>query len=128
MRPPGLEMLHAATSIGRMLEQDLGSGKRLIEVVDARRCASVYFSIKRAANFICVQDWWTHMTMNDSARRKAIASLTMHISWELWIERNARVFQHKSTLPSIILGRLKYEAQTWVKAGAKHLEFILPGD
>lgn len=49
MRPPALEMLHAATSIGRMLEQDLGSGKRLTEVVDAGRCTSVYFSIKRAA-------------------------------------------------------------------------------
>ena len=79
-------------------------------------------------NFNCVQDWWTHMTVNDSARRKAIASLTMLISWELWTERNARVFRHKSTLPSVILGRIKDEAQTWVKAGAKHLEFILPGD
>ena len=66
--------------------------------------------------------------MRGSSRRKAVASLTMLVSWELWSERNARVFKNKSALPSIILGRNKDEATTWVKTGAKHLEFLLVGD
>ncbi|CAM0883761.1 unnamed protein product [Alopecurus aequalis] len=79
-------------------------------------------------NFGNVRDWWTHMNMNDASRRKAAASLTMLVSWELWSERNARVFRGKSTLPSIVLDRIKDETRTWAKAGAKHLEFLLPGD
>ena len=79
-------------------------------------------------NFNGVPEWWAHMTLNGSSRRKAVASLTMMISWELWTERNARVFKGKYTLPSVILDRIKDEARTWAKAGAKHLEFLLPGD
>jgi hypothetical protein len=61
-------------------------------------------------------------------RRKGVASLFMLISWELWNERNTRIFKKKSTLPSIVLAKIKTEARSWVLAGAKKLDFILPGD
>jgi hypothetical protein len=46
-------------------------------------------------------DWWAKMLKDAMANRKAMASLTMLVTWTIWKERNARVFNHKSApLPS----------------------------
>jgi hypothetical protein len=41
------------------------------------------------------------------ARKKIMASAIMLVSCELWNERNARVFHNKSSVPSIIVGKIK---------------------
>ena len=58
--------------------------------------------------------------------RKAMASLTLLVVWEIWNERNARVFNKKFASPVVILEKIKREARMWVTAGAKHLGEIMP--
>jgi hypothetical protein len=60
--------------------------------------------------------------------RKALASLTLLTVWEIWSERNARVFCNKQSPSFVILDKIKVEARLWAIAGAKKLGSILPGD
>jgi hypothetical protein len=55
-------------------------------------------------------------------------SLLMLVAWEIWNDRNARTFKNVSTMPTIIFDRIKYEARTWVIAGAKHLGLLTAGE
>ena len=73
-----------------------------------------------------VRDWWTELALVCSPSRKGMASLLMLISWELWKERNARIFRNVSTPSMIIVDKILEEARLWVLAGAKCLEVILP--
>ena len=66
------------------------------------------------------------MTDGSIPNRKAMASLTRLVTWEIWNERNARVFNKKFTSPVVILDRVKREARMWVSAGAKCLGEIMP--
>jgi hypothetical protein len=56
-----------------------------------------------------------------SPHRKGLASLALLTVWEIWKERNARVFRHKSSPSFVILDKIKCEARLWVLAGAKRL-------
>ena len=73
-------------------------------------------------------EWWRHMTMGGIPQRKAMASLTLLVSWEIWNERNGRVFRNKYVSPPSIYAKIKYEANLWVLAGARHLGVLLPGE
>jgi hypothetical protein len=53
--------------------------------------------------------------------RKAISSLVLLVTWELWNERNARVLNNKYANHDVILDKIKREARLWVIAGAKRL-------
>ena len=61
-------------------------------------------------------------------KSKAIASITMLVTWTIWKERNARVFNNKSTPPPTLFEAIKGEARLWVTAGAKHLSFVILGE
>ena len=60
--------------------------------------------------------------------RKAMASLVLLTSWEIWNERNARVFRNKHASSINMLAKIKYEAKLWVLAGAKHLGEVILGE
>jgi hypothetical protein len=68
------------------------------------------------------------MAGGSSTRRKGIASLTLLISWEIWCERNARVFRKKNAPSMVVLDKVKSEARLWVLAGAKRLGTLMPGE
>jgi hypothetical protein len=72
--------------------------------------------------------WWEQMSGFGVPNRKAMASLVLLTSWEIWNERNARVFRNKHTSSQAILAKIKNEAKIWVLAGAKRLGEILPGE
>jgi hypothetical protein len=48
--------------------------------------------------------------------------------WEIWKERNARVFWNKLSPSFVILEGIKCEARLWVLAGAKRLGELMPGE
>jgi hypothetical protein len=75
-----------------------------------------------------IADWWFMMAGGSSATRKGIASLTLLIYWEIWCERNARVFRSKLAPSSVVLDKVKCEARLWVLAGAKRLGDLMPGE
>jgi len=58
--------------------------------------------------------------------KKAVRSLTMLISWEVWKERNNRFFNRKETPPTRLMEKIKAEAAFWATAGAKNLASIIP--
>ena len=66
--------------------------------------------------------------MADSLPQGVVASLVLLTSWEIWNERNARVFRNKFTSSQAILSKIKNEAKIWALAGAKRLGEILPGE
>lgn len=69
--------------------------------------------------------WWDARTDMRNPNRRAMASLTMLVSWIIWNERNTRVFRHKSAPPPILLKSVVDEANLWVTAGAKKLGLIV---
>jgi hypothetical protein len=69
-----------------------------------------------------VKEWWEAVTLNNNGTtRKSLASLIMLVSWEIWNERNSRVFRHFSSMPTIVVVRIKSEMSLWSAAGAKLL-------
>jgi hypothetical protein len=77
---------------------------------------------------LTLEDLWMKMLKDATANRKTLASLTMLVSWTIWKERNARVFNHKSAPTTILLDIIKTEAKVWVAAGAKCLSFVITGE
>jgi hypothetical protein len=78
--------------------------------------------------FDSVEHWWTSMAFAHGGRRNAMTSLLMLVSWEIWNKRNVRTLKNTSTMSTIIFGRRKSEAGTWVIAGAKHLCLLITGE
>ena len=76
--------------------------------------------------FNTVKEWWTAVGNIQATSRKAILSLPMLVLWEIWQERNARVFRHSFSMPSVVFCKVKLAASLWGFAGAKALSSIMP--
>jgi hypothetical protein len=61
-------------------------------------------------------------------QRKVLATLSLLTVWELWNERNSRVFCNKHSLSFVIVDKIKVEARLWMLAGAKKLDSIMSGE
>lgn len=68
-----------------------------------------------------VQSWWDNMDHTPSMARRGLRSIIMLVCWEIWKERNARIFEHKESATAQLLQKIKDEARVWVMAGAKHV-------
>jgi hypothetical protein len=71
-------------------------------------------------------EWWGSMATGQS--RGGVASLSMLIIWELWNERNDRIFKNKHAPVQVVFDRVKKEGSLWVLAGAKKLGLLMPGE
>lgn len=49
----------------------------------------------------------------------------MLIMWELWKERNARVFETRESSTISLFAKIKEEANAWIMVGSRHLESFL---
>jgi hypothetical protein len=67
---------------------------------------------------LSIKDWWPLLAEGRSPYRKTLASISLLVIWELWNERNARVFRNKFYPSFVIFENFKREAQLWVLAGA----------
>jgi predicted amidophosphoribosyltransferase len=56
-----------------------------------------------------------------AASDKRAASLIILVAWEIWRERNRRVFCNKELTVSGLTHLIADEANSWVLAGARHL-------
>jgi hypothetical protein len=109
-RPSGDRELFAPWHIS---EADLDS-----ECIDANIMVNLRLEIKTMLKIIGIT---LSYTLDTYARQ-------WHVAWKFWNEMNVRVFRHISTLPSIVLAKIKVEARNWVTAGAKYLSCIIPGE
>jgi len=58
--------------------------------------------------------------------RDGVRSMIMLTAWEIWRERNNRVFQRSSRTPEHVFRAIQEEARTWIRAGNRGLEGLLP--
>jgi hypothetical protein len=73
-----------------------------------------------------VQQWWESIANTPNVPKKGLRSLILLVVWEIWKERNRRIFDHKEVATSFLLSRIKEEASFWVLAGAKRLRGLIP--
>ena len=72
-----------------------------------------------------VKNWWSLTIHGRITHRKAIASLAMLIAWEIWNERNARVFwNHAKTNNMIVTAQIWY-LKIWAKFSLFALHCIM---
>jgi hypothetical protein len=77
---------------------------------------------------LSLKKWWLKMVYGSTTNRKVVVSLNLLVSWEVWNERNARVFRKNHVPPFVILSSIKKEVRLWVIAGAKKFERIMSGE
>jgi hypothetical protein len=53
-----------------------------------------------------------------------VRSLILLVIWEVWKERNDRVFNRREAAPPSLLAKIKSEAPAWMAAGAKDLALL----
>ncbi|XBJ27109.1 hypothetical protein VPH35_004423 [Triticum aestivum] len=80
------------------------------------------------SSFQPIKEWWCSNDGMVQNYRKAKTSLQMLICWEIWNERNARVFRSKPCHPSRVVVTIKDEAKTWVIAWARLLGNLIMGE
>jgi hypothetical protein len=57
--------------------------------------------------------------------RKGLRSLVVLVMWEVWKQRNARVFDHREITVTSLMAKIREEASTWIVAGARDLSLLL---
>ncbi|KAF7079507.1 hypothetical protein CFC21_083728 [Triticum aestivum] len=75
---------------------------------------------------VSVKEWWHNIASGRSQSQRALLSLMLLISWEIWNERNARVFCSMKVPVGVLVTRIKAETSLWCFAGAKYLCNIMP--
>ncbi|CAL4948729.1 unnamed protein product [Urochloa decumbens] len=69
-----------------------------------------------------IQEWWEHLlSIQPHQRRKGVSTLFMITGWQLWKERNARLFDRTASSTSVVVSRIQQEADLWIAAGARKL-------
>lgn len=50
--------------------------------------------------------------------KKALKLIVILVAWELWKERNSRIFSNLANTPASIMAKIRAEAHRWVMTGA----------
>lgn len=73
-----------------------------------------------------LQQFILHMVSGlPTATREALKSLIMLVIWEIWKERNNRVFRRISRSVHQMISAIQDEAKTWAYAGNKGMQHLL---
>ncbi len=72
-----------------------------------------------------LEDWWVQ-TVQATAKekRKGVKSILILLSWEIWKERNSRVFGNLETPPHRIIDKVTDEIWLWCAGGAKGIQCL----
>uniref|UniRef100_I1NVK1 Uncharacterized protein n=1 Tax=Oryza glaberrima TaxID=4538 RepID=I1NVK1_ORYGL len=82
-----------------------------------RQWISAYFPIPGSEN-TCLTEWWLQArTCFRKCYRTNFDSACMLICWQIWKERNARVFDQRSRSPNQLAEAIKEEILVWKEAG-----------
>jgi hypothetical protein len=72
-----------------------------------------------------VLHYWHAITGSPTAHPQGLKTAVTLITWELWKERNDRIFNNKASMPMAVVEKIKEESKIWILAGAKHLADIV---
>ncbi|CAD6343674.1 unnamed protein product [Miscanthus lutarioriparius] len=71
--------------------------------------------------------WFIDMgNSGQGAKREGVRSVTMLTVWDIWKERNNRVFGRTSRSPQQLFWAIQDEARMWIRAGNSGVEIIIP--
>lgn len=72
-------------------------------------------------------DWW-HAARQSTPKplHKGLASTTLLVPWMIWKHRNESVFERAHPSVTDLSNKIREEAASWVKAGAKGLRDAIP--
>ncbi|OQU92945.1 hypothetical protein SORBI_3001G443400, partial [Sorghum bicolor] len=76
-------------------------------------------------SFEPVSIWWRAVGKAEGMPIKAIRYLTILVTWELWKERSARIFQCYHSTAESLIAKINEEARSWCLAGAKRLKELI---
>jgi hypothetical protein len=58
-----------------------------------------------------IEEWWSQLAEGASPNCKGLASVTLLIVWEIWKERDVRVFRKMLSPMFVILDKIKCDAR-----------------
>ncbi|GJN34056.1 hypothetical protein PR202_gb22693 [Eleusine coracana subsp. coracana] len=77
----------------------------------------------------CLVDWWLHNRKRiPKPRRRCFDSITILITWTLWLERNGRVFRNEQRRPATVLNWFWQELRLWKRAKLVDWSLLFPGE
>ena len=68
-----------------------------------------------------VLHYWHVITKTPTAHPKGLNSAMIVITWEIWKQRNARVFNNKYNNPMALFQKIRDKSKEWALAGVRHL-------
>jgi len=72
-----------------------------------------------------LKEWFTELVAPSApSARPGLRSLTILTIWEIWLERNARVFMKERSAQQVV-SSIQDEARNWVLAGNRGLDLLL---
>ena len=89
---------------------------------------SLFFLKQKETNCTCtnsVHEWWSEMAAIRGVSRKDLKSLVILVCWEIWNERNVRIFNSTEAPSFTVAEKIKGEASAWILVGAKHLACLI---
>jgi hypothetical protein len=67
-------------------------------------------------------DWWLQARAQaPNPFRRGFDTLVLLVSWEVWKERNRRMFENLSRTPAEVLALIRNEGDSWIAAGFRSL-------
>jgi len=54
-----------------------------------------------------VQTWWENLDRTPSTARRGLRSIIILVCWEVWTERNTRIFERKESAPMHLLQKIR---------------------
>ena len=68
--------------------------------------------VQVSAGSLQIVDWWqTELAHLPKKTRRTKAALMMYCTWNIWKERNRRIFKHKQGSPTDVMHEIKMEIQ-----------------
>jgi hypothetical protein len=65
-----------------------------------------------------VLHYWSAIAKAPTSSPKGLLSAITLITWVIWKERNARVFNNKAYLVTTLMEKIKDEGKDWIMTGA----------
>nr|TKW34165.1 hypothetical protein SEVIR_2G286550v2 [Setaria viridis] len=72
-----------------------------------------------------LHSWWIALLAAPVASGKGLRSLIILVLWEIWPERNHRIYRHKEPSANRIVNCIKDQTAVWITVGAKHLQYFV---
>lgn len=74
-----------------------------------------------------LSQWYVDLgNSGQRTKRDGLRSMIILTLWEIWKERNRRIFSKVTMAPDQLFRAIQDEARTWIRAGNKGLELVIP--